>query len=290
MSRDHLEPYLQMEGICPNPVFVIGSPRSGTTALAQSLNRHPDLRVGKESYVLHDFFGRGKPSRVWNNQMNRVTPCWVEFEKVEHDEFLGFLGLGMNALFSSRAEGKRWIDQTPLYTPMVSTLAAMFPGASFVHIVRDGRHVVRSMVNFERKFDDEQLANAQPNEIPQWSNDFEEGCGTWSHWVASALDFGADHPQRCISVHNEELSADPETGFARIQDFLGLEPHPGSARFFGKKRINSSWKQDPSRPDDDDWLGWDSERRRTFVDIAGATMARAGYGSTDELENWAHAG
>lgn len=290
MSREHVEPYLRMEGICPNPVFVIGSPRSGTTAMAQALNRHPDLRVGKESYVLHDFFGRGKPTRVWNNQMNRVTPCWLEFEKVEHDEFLAFLGLGMNALFSSRAEGRRWIDQTPLYTPMVTTLAAMFPGASFVHIVRDGRHVVRSMVNFERKFDDEQLANAQPNEIPTWSNDFSEGCGTWSHWVASALDFAADHPDRCITVSNEEMSADPETGFGAVHRFLDLEPHPGSAKFFGKKRINSSWKTDPTRPEDDDWLGWDTERRRVFVDIAGATMERAGYGSADDLQAWADAG
>jgi len=290
MSHSDVTPYLEMEGICPNPVFVIGSPRSGTTALAQALNRHPDLRVGKESYVLHDFFGRNKPTRVWENQMNRVTPCWLEFEKVEHDEFLAFLGLGMNALFSSRSEGKRWIDQTPLYTPMVDTLALMFPGASFVHIVRDGRHVVRSMVNFERKFDEQQLADAQPNEIPQWSNDFAQGCGTWSHWVASALDFGDAHPDRCLTVSNEELSADPESGFAAVQQFLGLDPHPGSARFFGKKRINSSWKGEPARPGDDDWLGWDGERRRVFVETAGETMVRAGYTSPAELEEWAHAG
>ena len=50
MSLDHAAPYLAAEGICENPVFVIGSPRSGTTATAQSLNRHPDLWVGKESY------------------------------------------------------------------------------------------------------------------------------------------------------------------------------------------------------------------------------------------------
>ena len=287
MSSDHLDPYLALDGICPDPVFVIGSPRSGTTAMAQALNRHPDLRVGKESYVLHDLFGNGRPTRIWDQQMDRVTPCWIEFEQVGHDEFLGFIGLGLNALFSSRAEGKRWIDQTPLYTPMVDTLATMFPGASFVHIVRDGRHVVRSMINFERKFEPETLAAARPNEIPTWSHDFAEACSTWAHWVDTALNFGDSHPDRCLTVSNEGLSAEPDKGFLAIHDFLDLDPHPGSARFFSRQRINSSWKRDPTRPEDDDWEGWDRTRRLEFVDLAGATMIRAGLDTADALGNWA---
>jgi hypothetical protein len=286
---EHVAPYLAMPGVCPDPVFVIGSPRSGTTAMAQSLNRHPDLRVGKESYVLHDFFLNGRPERVWENHTTRATPSWLAFEQVERDEFLAFVGLGFNALFSSRAEGKRWIDQTPLYTPMVSTLAAMFPGAKFVHIVRDGRHVVRSMLNFERKFDDSVLSAARPNEIPTWSNDLRLGCDTWSTWVTAALDFADAHPERCITVWNERVSADPVTSFEAIHGFLGLRPHPGSANFFGKKRINSSWMRDPSRPEDDDWEGWDRRKRKLFVDVAGATMARAGYGTTADLKRWADA-
>jgi hypothetical protein len=287
MSRDHVLPYLTLDGICPDPIFVIGSPRSGTTALAQALNRHPDLRVGKESYVLHDLFGGGKPEQVWERQMHRVTPCWLAHEEVERDEFLAFLGLGLNALFSSRAEGKRWIDQTPLYTPMASTLAAMFPGAVFLHIVRDGRHVVRSMVNFERKFDAETIKAAQRNEIPTWSHDFDKGCQTWAHWVTAGLDFGEAHPDRCLRVQNEALSEDPATGFAAVLEFLGVRTHPGPGNFFGKQRINSSWVRDPTRPDDDDWAGWDRQRRRKFLKAAGPTMVRAGYGPEESLEAWA---
>jgi hypothetical protein len=288
MTMEHVEPYLALPGLCPNPVFVIGSPRSGTTAMAQSLNRHPDLRVGKESYILHDFFLNGRPERVWENHTTRATPSWLAHEQVERDEFLAFIGLGFNALFSSRAEGKRWIDQTPLYTPMAETLAAMFPGASFVHIVRDGRHVVRSMVNFERKFDAELLKSAQATEIPKWSNDFGLACQTWSEWVTAGLDFAEAHPDRCITVWNERASADPVATFEAVEDFLGLRPHPGPANFFSRHRIGSSWKLDGVRPDDDDWGAWDRKRRRTFVDVAGATMQRAGYGGS--LREWADAG
>ena len=289
MGRDRLEPYLTLPGVCPDPIFVIGSPRSGTTALAQSLNRHPDLRVGKESYILHDLFAGEKAEQIWDKQLHRVTPCWLAFEQVERDEFLAFLGLGFNAMFSSRSEGKRWIDQTPLYTRMASTLAAMFPGAVFIHIVRDGRHVVRSMMNFGLKFDRDTIRAAQPNEIPKWSNDFRHGCETWSTWVSEGLDFGIANPQRCLTVWNERLSADPIAGFEAIHDFLGIQRHPGSANFFSKKRLNSSWVRDlDHRPDDDDWDDWDLKRRSQFVALTGHTMIRAGYGPLTALQDWAN--
>jgi Sulfotransferase family len=286
MSFDHVRPYLGGDGICPNPVFVIGSPRSGTTAMAQSLNRHPDLRVGKESYILSDLFQGRRAEKVWENQMDRVTPCWLDHEGVEEDEWLAFVGLGFNALFSSRAEGKRWIDQTPLYTPMAPTLAKMFPGARFIHIVRDGRNVVRSMSNFERKFDDEILTGAKDNEIPKWSKDVDKACTTWARWVTAGLDFSVACPDRCLTVWNEKLAAGGPECFDPILEFLELRHHPGPGNFFSKKRIGSSFKLDPTRPDDDDWSAWDKKRRKIFASVAAQSWVRAGYGELADLEAW----
>jgi hypothetical protein len=169
---------------------------------------------------------------------------------------------------------------------MVETIGAMFPGAVFIHIVRDGRHVVRSMINFERKFSPALLANTQRNEIPRWSKDFRNGCETWVRWVEAGLDFATARPTRCLTVRNEDLAADPQGGFAAIAGFLLLDPHPGPATFFGKQRINSSWVNDPERPSDDDWSGWTRSRRKEFVAVAGATMARAGYADGQLLGEW----
>ena len=65
MSIGHATPYLKGAKVCADPIFVISSPRSGTTALAQSLGRHPAQWVGNESYLLHDLFGRRRIEGMW---------------------------------------------------------------------------------------------------------------------------------------------------------------------------------------------------------------------------------
>jgi hypothetical protein len=286
MTSDHLRPYLELAGICPNPVFIIGSPRSGTTALAHALGRHPELWVSKESYVLHQLFGKGRVDRVWSHNWDRATPSWLRAEGVERAEFFGFLGLGINALFSSRSQGRRWVDQTPLYTLMVDDLADMFPGASFLHIMRDGRSVVRSMSKFTDVFGSLH-GEVLSDEIPPWASDFRLACETWADCVERASRFGNAYPERCLAIRNEDLAADPEAGFTRIHVFLGVEPHGGPATSFGGRRINSSFRHGAPRPNDDDWDDWGVDLRQTFVEIAGPTFVRAGYASADGLEAWA---
>lgn len=288
MSLDHLRPHLENDLLCQAPIFIIGSPRSGTTALAHALDRHPALWASKESYFMQQLFGNGRASQVWEHNQRRVTPSWLRHEKVERSEFLGFLGLGVNALYSSRSGGRRWVEQTPIYTPMVDDLADMFPGASFIHILRDGRAVVRSMGRFEDVFDDAQRA-AMTDELPGWTDDFQLACETWSDWVNAAFSFSCSHPERCLTVRNEELRAAPIAGFERIARFLGVADHPGPAQFFGRTRINSSFKKDPLRPADD-WSGWPGHLRRVFSAHAGETLVRAGYLDGDALQQWVEDG
>lgn len=281
-GRAPLDAYLGAPGLCPEPIFIVGSPRSGTTALAHALGRHPQLWVSKESYFLHQLFGNGRPGQVWEHNRKRPTPSWLREEQVDRAEFLGFLGLGMNALFSSRSGGRRWVDQTPLYTPMIDDLADMFPGARFLHLVRDGRAVVRSMSHFENVFDEAQKA-ALEGDLPAWVNDFRLACETWSEWVGTALGFGSRHPQRCLLVHNEQLASDPGAGFERIWGFLGLQADDGPARRFAGSPVASSFQAAPAAPG---WEEWDGHLRETFADAAGDTLVRAGYVTTAELDAW----
>jgi hypothetical protein len=284
MSDDHPSPDLDVDGICPDPVFIIGSPRSGTTALGHALNQHPQLWASKESYVLNDLFGGGRARKSWDRHQERLNPSWLRAENVDLDEFLGFLGLGINALYSSRSDGLRWVDPTPLNTLMVDDLALLFPGAVFLHLVRDGRAVVHSMGSFRENLEAKK-GPVPEAEMPAWTTDFRRACETWAKYVETGVRFAVANPERCLQVRNEDLGSDPDAGFRQITDFLDLAPDNGPATFFSKRRINSSFDANPNAPREG-WARWGSDERRTFVEVAGTTLARTGYANTDELDAW----
>jgi hypothetical protein len=266
--------------VCERPVFVVGSPRSGTTALPLALARHSALWTSHESYVLHQLYGNGRATDVWRrNAERRSAPSWLKTEEVSREEFLRFLGLGINALYTSRSGGRRWIDQTPLNTLMLDDLALMFPGAQFIHILRDGRDVVHSMSHFLRKFENRPAARTY---VPAWASDFGEACRTWRRWVEAASSFCGRHPERAVTVINAALAADPAAGFAAIHRFLGVEDEPGPARFFAEERPNSSFGS--GRPEGNGF--WDADRRVAFAQEAGPLMLSLGLAGRDELRAW----
>ncbi len=261
--------------ICPQPVFIVGSPRSGTSILAWSLNEHPDLWTSGESYLLFELFGNGKAAAAYEFSNSASAGSWLERGGVGLAEFLGYAGLGMNALFTSRSQGKRWVDHTPHYVLMADVLATMFPKARFLHILRDGRSVVHSMVNFARRLRQE----SKNVHLPPWATDFSEACSTWARYVDAGLDFGKRHPDRSHIVRNEDLDADPEDAFRRIHAFLGVDHDSGPVQYARTHRINSSFEGGNGGPRavSEPWATWTDDEWKVFSEVAGETLARSGY-------------
>lgn len=267
--------------VCHRPVFVIGSPRSGTTALARALGEHSEMWTSHESYFLSGLFADGRPGRVYEKQASRSAFGWIITEEVDRDEFLAYVGLGLNALFTSRAGGRRWIDQTPMYTLIADDLAKLFPDALFLHIVRDGRRVVNSMMSFREKFEGRPEA---ARHIPSWAADFDASCRTWNEYVTTADGFARQHPDRCLTIVNEHLSDDPHQGFDRVFDFLGVEKEPGPCDYLATTRVNSSYGTDTSRAES--WDRWPVDHRERFMEECGAAMVALGVAEWDALRQW----
>jgi hypothetical protein len=275
--------------ICPNPLFVIGSPRSGTTVLATSLAKHSELWASDESDVLFFLFANGFVERSFDRAMAIPGRRWLRREHVSREEFLAHLGLGINALITNRSRGQRWIDHTPRYALIVETLAEVFPGASFIHILRDGREVVQSMLHF---------ADAAPNPVVgrflrrdvQWATDMRGACEEWSDHVETAMAFCDEQTDRVMVVRYEDLVAEPQEAFRKIHRFLGIADEEAPARFLASRRINSSFDDRPRPSADELWETWDEERRTVFAEVAGPTMLKCGYSTADELGGTAGSG
>jgi Sulfotransferase family len=244
--------------ISTKPTFIIGSPRSGTTILAWSLAQHSQLWTSEESVILEDLYGAG---RVHNSyQSLTVTPVknWFKAEHVEKQELLQHLGIGINALFSSRSQGRRWIDQTPSYTFLADTLADMFPDARFLHVLR---------VNAIEP--DTRAERLEAGIIPLWATDFRTACKTWRRYVLKAMQFSTERQERCLTVRYEQLVTDPELCFQNTLHFLDLEYESAPAEHFQTHRINSSFTNRRVDP----WSSWSSDQRSIFVQEAGDALA-----------------
>jgi 2-polyprenyl-3-methyl-5-hydroxy-6-metoxy-1,4-benzoquinol methylase len=277
--------------VCPNPIFIIGSPRSGTTILAWSLAQHSQLWTSEESDILFDLLGWGHVDKAFNTARARPGGIdWLKVNGVDRAEFLGYLGLGLNALVTSRSQNERWIDQTPRNTLLLDVLVDMFPGAYFLHMLRDGRRVVQSMLHF---FDPlgEKLTNEfiTSGRMPVWATDFHAACKEWAKFVETSMAFCARYPARCLTIRNETLAADAEHGFREILKFIEAPYEEGPGQFFRSNRLNSSFAQKGARhgePDDrsaDPWCGWDEERRRVFLEVAGPVFRKCGMARDAEV-------
>ena len=267
-----------------SPVLVIGCPRSGTSVLAWGIAQHDDFWTSAESDFLIFLFGQGKLRSSYRKSHDRPDEGWLKKHSVAYSEYTREIGKGVDALFLSRSEGKRWVDSTPGHTLMAEDLAALLPGARFLHILRDGRSVVHSMVNSGfNKLGFDKIGMKIP-----WAENFDSACQTWVHYVTRGREFVRAHPDRCLELRQEDLILKPEEVFRAIFDFLGAPYSEASPLFVRDKRLNSSFdpggktvversgeggSTDLPRP----WETWKNRMKRKFGKIAGPAMAEMGY-------------
>jgi hypothetical protein len=275
--------------ICPAPVFVIGAHRSGTTVLAFALAQHSHFWASDESFIMASLFGEGRVDREFSRWRSRPSSSWLRTQKVDREEFLRFLGLGFNALFTSRSRGKRWVDHTPHHALMADVLAAMFPGAYFVHVLREGRQVVNSMINVSRTLSGDERERMQKGDfLPRWATDFREACKSWRQHAEAATDFCTKHRERGLTVLHGELERDPEGTFQRVLDFLKAPQEAGPAAYLRSNRINSSFntrngKEVGQGKVPTPWDEWTAGQRQVFVEEAGGALVRLGFAVPEDL-------
>ena len=248
-----------------SPVFVIGCPRSGTSALAWALAKHPKFWTSAESNFLVDILKPTGRIRSIYDHVTRIVPDqkgWLNRNSVTFEEMMAYLGSGIDQLYLSRSRGRRWVEQSPSYTLICTELAYLFPNAKFLHALRDGTKVVNSMIH--------------SNFNETWSTDFEIACRTWQHYVDLVLEFQNEFPDRVLEVRNEALISDRKPTTHAILNFLDEEPSDDMAIFLETRWVNSSFGSNRETPPSP-WTSWTADQRSTFRRIAGERMHVTGY-------------
>lgn len=189
------------------PIFVIGSPRSGTTLLRLILDSHPAISCGEETHFLRDLesiVGRNWElvatygiSRAW--WLQAIRTLYMDFQ----------------AQVLERSGKTRWAEKDPTYTLHLAFIEELFPTAVFVHLVRDGHDVVAS---FRDRWGYRSAARAAK--------------GEWARYVRAAQALGDRLPaERYLEIRYERLVADPEDEGRRLFTFLGESWDPAVLEF-----------------------------------------------------------
>jgi Sulfotransferase family len=122
----------------------------------------------------------------------------------------------------------RWVNGTPEYSFGINGLRKLFPGARFIHLLRNCEDVVPSMVQFHRLAGIKLVANAQ------------EGYELWMQFVRACVEAEEAYgPEVVCRLLHEDLVREPEKSIRRILEFIG-EPFVGACLEPLVKRINSS--------------------------------------------------
>jgi sulfotransferase family protein len=230
-----------MQNKINKPIFVVGSPRSGTSILTWCLGQHPNMFPVPESNWMGDFaisvaighqIGAARGDRSILSAMDiRADELFAAFGQSINDLILSHrrdLERKRKATHSPSEPKMRWVDGTPEYSLHICALRKLFPEALFVHVLRDVRDVVRSMLNFNRVAGFRLVRNE------------EQAYKYWLRMVKACVQ--AERAYGSSLVHRfpyTVLIDDQERAIRSLLDFVG-EPYCAKCLEPLNRRINSS--------------------------------------------------
>jgi hypothetical protein len=264
-----------------NPyVFLVGCLRSGTTLLQRIVEAHPQIAVISETQWVPRWYER----RVGLTADGMVTPelgrrlvAHPRFARLQLDPEV-IEGLVRESrpkhyaqfaseVFDLHGQVKRKPlvgEKSPGYVRHLSTLYGLWPETKVVHLIRDGRDVALSVLDWSK-------GERTAGRFPTWAEDPVTTIALWWEWhVRLGREAGAPlGPERYHELRYESLVADPDAECAKLCAFLAV-PHDDAMLRFHEGRTRSR----PGRTTKGAWLPVTSGLRTWRTQMPPADVAR----------------
>lgn len=296
------------------PIFFVGMPRSGTTVLFEAFAAHRDVawfsqyhewrpafpklallaRTADLSSSLRRSVSRSDQGTRWLDRI-RVGPSeaygvWERCcgEKFRYDYLLGTRAsmeetrcLSDTVSQVMRYQGKPRFAAKITGPARIGYLSSIFDDARFVHVVRDGRAVVQSLMGVafwkqrHRMHEPAWSNGLLPADDEAWLRSGRSPLALaavqWRRVVESAREEAARLPAgRYVEVHYEQFVDAPDPILDEITSFCGLPPSARAKAFlrgrFDLKNMNFQWME-----------RFSVEEIAMLNDLLGPTLASFGY-------------
>lgn len=273
--------------------FVGGYPKSGTTWLQLLLNAHPEVSCIGEGHLPHHLEPLLRQALAQHNALiaekNATVlaelPGFPQFTDGQVD-YLVTSAIAMLLMAPPKAATAHAVgERTPYVSLAFPTLAALFPNARFINIVRDGRDCAVSAWFHNQRIDPVQRARS----FASLDAEIEPHASHWSTVVAECAAWCETQPTRCMLVRYEDLVAQPDDVLRSLFGFLGVASSGdvvagcrraatfetlSGGRAAGQEDVASLFRRGLPRDRHNHLSAADNT---LYFAIAGAVLARLGY-------------
>jgi Sulfotransferase family len=280
---------------CDPYLFIVGCARSGTTLVHRIVDAHPEIAITPEMHWISRQF-KSRNGLVASELISELAEHkrFAQFE-IPREEFEGLLGSGeavpyptfLRRVFAlyGKIKNKPLVgNKTSGYVRRIPTLHALWPEAKFVHIIRDGRDVCLSVLNWKK-------AERTAGRYASWEEDPVSTTALW--WERKVRKAREDGAALGSGLYHETLYEalveDPQRECERLCEFLGVPYYDAMIRFAeGKTKTDlPNARKTPKKA----WLpitsgmrNWRTEMPATdiqrFEAAAGNLLEELGYETT----------
>lgn len=182
-------------------IFLVGAPRSGTTWLQLLLSATPEIATVNETqlfsvYTRSLFLG-------WQQNADLLRKHGFH-DFLSPDEWLAATRGFIEVLFSKMLERKPTativLEKTPAHVRYWREILSIFPDAHFIHLIRDPRAVVASLIAANRTWAKDW---ASPRTL--------DNCATWIDDVTAGREIAKATPNYLEVRYEDLIRNGPET-------------------------------------------------------------------------------
>jgi len=205
-------------------VFLIGSPRSGSTLTARMLGAHSAIHAPPETHLLTPLAHLGYYATVERAPYDPLITRQAAHELVAalpggEEDYLAALRACSDALYRRLLEaggGELLLDKTPAYALVLDFVTRLYPKARYLVLTRHPLAVWSSYV--DSFFDGD----------PEVAHAFNPLLERYVPPIARLL---RERPVPLLHLRYEELVREPEREMRRVAGFLGVDFEPGMVEY-----------------------------------------------------------
>jgi Sulfotransferase family len=223
--RMTLIPRAERDARHPQPVFVLGFPRSGTTMVEQTITAHPEISAGDELVFINQI---AHTAQRWLNSPRSYPVCladlWIGDNQHVPNQFRDYYLNSAQQLGLLEKGARFFTDKMPLNETHLGLIHIVFPESPIIYVRRHPLDILISNFSnylthgFQQAFDLKTSA---------------------THYAM--IDDLLDHYQReldlnFLEVRYEDLVADQEKHVREMLSFIGVEFDPRCLAFEKNQR------------------------------------------------------